>query len=435
MSLYPSTRSGRRYGLLGVAGAAYSAYNNASPQTRRFVDSIPSRVRTGIRQGIDRFSAFSRNRVRSRFSRVRGNNIGASFRAGMGGRSSRMSRGRRRRSIRKGGRRGRRGRPRRKRGFNMLGHLYKKICTPMGYHTTLAYSQPGVANQRQLLFHPLGSEKILNFLGLKRPANFLFDSNTAGGGPALTNPGNHSWQLSIDRFVHDLRLQNRSNASMELKIYECVYRHDVTAGQISNNYFPSGISVDMFDANDNPSALAGQPGAAVGPAQPAFPTGMAHEYSHPAWTPFQSPTFVAAFRIVKTHSLKLGPNEIVSRKFSLRPKKFKGLWLESTESSEYVARWSKFLLYSWVGMPVDDGTLTNQGKAKCDLFWQDNVHINYHFLPGTTELENYGYTTNDINVATNQYKYDPAAFTHVIPASDTIETVAAPADTVAEVAP
>lgn len=438
MALY-QTRSGRRFGLLTAAGAAYNAYNNASPQTRAFVDSIPSRVRTGVRQGIDRFRSF--NRARSRYSsrRVSGGNFASSFRSGpnVGGRRRRSSRGKLR-TFRKGNRRGRRGRPRRSRRgktqSRLLGHMFKRLCTPMGYHATVAHAYSGVANLRSNVFEMLGGEIILRTLGAKHPANFLFDTVQGTASPAvLSNFGGDNWQLSIDKFVHDLRIQNRSNASMELKIYECVIRHDVANSAIATSAGPAGIVSAMFDGNLLPT-FAGAALNAVGPNQAALPTGMTSQSQHPAFTPYQSEAFVSTFKILKTHSMKLAPNEIISRKFALKPKLFKAQWLLSNGANEWISRWSKTLMFSWVGMPVDDGTLSNQGKAKCDLFLQNTVHVNYHFLPGTTQLQNFSYT-DDYNTSGQKYNFNPAGFTHVIPASDTIETVAAPADTVAEVAP
>jgi len=414
------TRRGTRYGILGAAAAAHGLYQQASPQTRAFVDSIPSRVRTGVRQGLNRFSAFSRARNTRR--NIRGGNVASSFRSG-GGRSGRRRPPRR--TIRKGGRRGRRGRPRRSTGVNgkgMLGLLFKKLCTPMKYFAQTAINGHGIANQRAYVNYMLGGEVMLRNLGARHPSNFLFNTVQGASSVAvLADHGGDNWKMSIDSFVHDLRIQNRSNASMELKIYECQVRRDVSSGALGTTQNPAGILSNMFAANVDPT-FPGFLGGSIGPGQAALPAGLTSNYNHPSFTPYQSQAFVEFFKILKCHSVKVGPNEIISKKFALRPKIFKGQHLTNPSSEEWQRGWSKHLLFTWVGMPVDDGTQANQGKAVCDLFIQDAVSVKYHFLPGTTQLTNYSYT-EDFNAITSTYRYSPTAFTQVIPASDVIQTV------------
>lgn len=412
------TRTGRRYGLLGAAATAHGLYRQASPSTRAFVDSIPSRVRTGVRQGLNRFAAFSRGRNTTR--RVRGGNVASSFRSSnVGGTRSRGRRRFSRRTIRKGARRGRRGRARRT-GGSFLGTLYKTLCTPMKYFSQSAVNRSGIANQRQQMNYMLGGEVILRQLGRNHPSNFLFNSNPAVTPVTLNEQGPKTWRLSIDSFVHDLRIQNRANASMELKIYECVVRRDITSGSVATSLTPSGILDNMWGVNVE--ALGFTTLSTVGPNQPALPTGLTTNVNHPSWTPYQSQAFVEFFKILKTHSLKLAPNEIIQRKFALRPKLFKGQHLENASSEEWQRGWTKHLIFSWVGMPVDDATTANQGKAACDLFIQDALTVKYHFLPGTTQLVNYHYAA-DHNTGGSNYRYDPAAFAQFIPASDVIQTI------------
>lgn len=135
-----------------------------------------------------------------------------------------------------------------------------------------------------------------------------------------------------------------------------------------------------------------------------------------------SNTFTTFFKIIRQKSMTLSPNEIVPMKFHQRKKLFKGAHIQSSSSYEWQKGWSKIILFTWVGMPIDDGTTANQSKAKCDLFIQADVCCKYMFTPGTEPLVNFDFN-NNINADTNTYRLNPVAFNSVIPASDTIEVV------------
>lgn len=320
----------------------------------------------------------------------------------------------------------------RKNGFNST--MWKALCTPQIYKETYAFSRNGTQGQRTWASQEIAGYAFINTtVAAKRPSNFLF--NTASGASStavLQDLGQNNWQVQINKCSINTRLQNRSNASMELKIYECLVRRDV-----QSSAFDKGIDSwqRAFQANMDPNTLVGSAQNNVGPGQAANPSGLAHMWQHPTFTPYMSNEFVNFFKILRTYSYNLGPNEIIQKRFSLSKRKFKGAMIETPSSCEWQKGWSKMILYSWVGMPVDDGTSANQSKAKTDLFIQTDFYAQWHYLPGQSPLYNIGFGNPTENSITSTYRLDPAGMTSVIPACATIQVPASAADTCPLAAP
>lgn len=421
------TRYQTRNALATGASGLLHGYNS-SPRFRAGVNTVSNQAQGYVR----RAGRYAANRAANAYSSyVRGSQRRRSDFVAKGGRQSRYVRGRKRRLGRK-----RSSRKRGKKGAisngRIMSMIRRKLTTPLTYKTTIAQTRSGLQGQRQWLGCELGGEQIVKNLALKRPANFL--SNTAAGTSStatLQDLGQAQYQMCIDKFLWDMRIQNRGNASMELKIYECVVRHDISATDFSTGV--TGAQT-FFNTSSDPPTFVGGGQSNLGPVQAAFPTGMTHNHQHPTYTPYMSNQFCSFFKILKCHSFCLGPNEIVPKKFYAKAKTFKGSHIEATASYEWQKGWSKYLLFSWVGMPVDDGTVNNQTKAKTDLFLQADITIKYHFLPGYEPLSNFAYT-NLVNGFGDQYSFDPAGMVVVVPASDTIQTVVGPVDTTTDAAP
>lgn len=412
-----------RYGTPLLRGGRHTArlyrrYLRApAPPTRR----IPA-SRGGTRRGDVLGLALS------------GNDIRSSYRKSVPLRSTK----RKRISSKKGGK----GLAKYKRHQRRLQHaLFKHLCTPQVLKWTYAKTISGTQGQRTYAALFLGGESLVQYLGTKRPVNFLFDaapsaSTTTSGN--LQDIGQKNWIVNVDKVLYDMRIQNRSNASMELKIYECVARRD----------FPLGVDTqlwvtNMFSASTDPSGGSGSTGNA-GPAPDTLTTGVTARWQLPTSTPYDSNEFTKAFKITRQTSVKLGPNEIMPMKEYLKSKMFKASWIYSAESKEYYKDFSKVLLFSWVGQPVDDGTITKSTKAVTDLSIQYDGYVKYHFLPGQEKVVNYvmntptstaggtaqygpqfyGYSNADIGSGTtNQYDANPSGFTPVIPATETVQTI------------
>jgi len=320
-----------------------------------------------------------------------------------------------------------RGTRRRRRGRGVAGNklmstIWKHVCTPQTIKETFACNREGILNQRQWYgFECIGQQFILGQCVTRKPVGFLWDANYSSSlTPSLSATGAHKYKLNVDKIIFDMRIQNRSNASMELKCYECVVRDDVS----SSSFDRTGTSwAGVFQANMD-TGFGAATLSDLGPNQTANPTGYSHSWSHPTFTPYMSGEFVSFFKILKTHKFNLQPNEILPFKVYQRKKQLHGEQLESAMSYEWVRGWTKYLLFSWVGMPVDDGTTANQGKAVCDLFIQCDLTVKFHFEPGVGPLYNLRFS-NDANSITSTYSFNSAGFTPVIPASDTLQVQAA----------
>lgn len=415
----------RRAAGAGLLSSAVAGYHALSGENRR---ALFNAVRGTGNHVLNVARRYSNDYQRSRASRS------APYASGPSGYRSRVPRSNvrpRYGASARGYRKSKRGRRvKKRRGNSFAKVMWNKLCTPLTYKSTIAQAYSGIANQRQFKVLELNGQEIVTHLGNNKPSNFLFDTAVSSTATLQDFSGQSNWRLQIDKFIWDMRIQNRSNASMELKIYECIIRHDV-----ASNLLTQGVDTAkgfFQDAMDTPIAV-GQSGSNVAPGYPSNPTGVSHTWQHPTFTPYMSNEFVEFFKIQKTHSLKLSPNEIIPRKWFVAKKLIKGQHITSGYAEEWMRGWSRILLFSWVGMPIDDGTVSVQGKAKCDLFLQADVTIKYHFLPGSQPLSGVSYT-NDINSIGNQYSYNPAIpAAPLVPASDTFQVQAG--DAAAETAP
>lgn len=302
--------------------------------------------------------------------------------------------------------------------------LWKRICTPQTVKSTWAYALAGKQGQRQWMPMMMGSlGQIQAEVAARRPTGFLTAGQRGSASiQTIFEYGQQNWQAVIQSLVYDTRIQNRSNATMELKIYECAMRHDVPSGSLNaQTGFLSMFSRDM----DNPT-FVGSGNSNQGPNQENLPTGITNNYYHPAFTPYMSNEFVNTFKILKTHRVNLGPNEVLHKKFYCKKNAtFKGQYIDGATSTFWQKNYTKYLLFSWVGQPVDDGTVVKQTKARCDLFIQSDITMKFHFWPGEEPLYNISYSpANFVGGTTNQYKLNAADIAApVIGASEVVENV------------
>lgn len=401
-----------------IVGRSYRASTRAiSEADRRIRELMPSRF-ANRRPGGTRHFRGTPNR-RSYVRRPGGLTIPARY----GGRTSRMVRRKRfRRKIR-----GRRSRFRRTRP-SMLTHLWRKLCTPQVEKHLISRAVPGIQGQRAYCTMCMGDIQVLKALAAKRPSNFLFNSTGPSSAPVVQDFAGTNYKLNVTRYMQQLRVQNRANAHMELKIYECTFRHDT-------NFVPADANVSVFFSKsvNDPASLSGigSSQSNVGPGYVAnanLPSGFGtDQWHHPSFTPFMSNTFVSALKIDKVHSRILQPNEVWPVKFWLKRRTIKGQYLEGISTvTRVLAKYTKLLLFSWVGQPVDDNSLTKQTKAKTDLFIQGEVLIDFHFEPGTEPLSTLGYTyldSTELGGATNTYQWDPTTPNMVAPAESVVQTV------------
>lgn len=220
-------------------------------------------------------------------------------------------------------------------------------------------------------------------------------------------------------------LQNRSNWDMNLKIYECVIRYDTNDFTAATNAAFGTYVKALFAASDT---------AAVnkGPGNPAFAGAgdvLTASYQNPSFTPYMASRFCQQFRIVRTSAIRIGPNDYVKRSFSVRSKKFDAQRFDAGDYATGIGGYTKFILFSWVGGPVDTGLITDvsQSKSNPDLFVEYDMDYRFYFEPQAAPLYAIGSSNASTDMkgaaTTNDYKTTTATV-FVIPATETVQTVA-----------
>lgn len=322
-----------------------------------------------------------------------------------------------------------------------LSHLVKMITTPMIIKQTGAFSKNGSLGMRSFYSHCLGSRTDLLRMYDNRPASPFVS-------PASTTQYGIRESLHVDKNVWNCIIQNRSNWDMKLTVYHCVCRNDMTTVQY--NYTTSAATT-VFRSDGGTGGVTNVPGGNIGPNQPTLTTDFINIDQAPTFTPYMSTSFCQMFKIVKKENIQLGPNDYVNRTYKLPSRAFSGRYYYQTDGGnlqppEWIRGWTKFLVFSWVGGPVDTGTLSTsvttdhtQSKSKPDLYVQYDHHVNYHFSPKSHHLyrigagnPNKGNITNadtPIGIQTeNNYTTD-ASLATVAPATATVQVPASAADT------
>lgn len=311
---------------------------------------------------------------------------------------------RRRRSVRAG-------------GLSKL--LWRRLCTPQTIKENVAFNREGNLGCNQFFGMPLGGVTSVKACAAKRPSNFLFNTaKTTSDTATLQEYAKDNWTMKVTRWFQKFWIQNRSNASMELKIYVCHYRRNQNLASMDSS--PTG-PIGLFEFDDEAGTYVGD--RVLGPDQAAKPTGVTKHWQHPGFTPFDSPRWCQYMKVEKTHSYVLQPNEILRTSFSCPPKLFKGSWINSPGALEHQGRFSRYLLFQWIGMPVDNGTTSAQSRAVCDLFIQREGFYSFYFLPGRDRLVNYVYAEDLIDGTTSKYTYTTPSPDFVVPASETVQVI------------
>lgn len=316
-------------------------------------------------------------------------------------------------------RRGRRGSSR----SQMNKWLWHSVCTPQVVKQTTALGKSGIQSQRQWWSMPLATLTDLKEMLARRPAKFFATGTT-------TEFGANTGKLGVSKLFKQFLVQNRSNTNMHLKIYYCFARKDITTTQ----YAITDTAAQTVFASDDTTAFN------QGPGQPANPVGVSAKHQYPAYTPFMSSDFCSLFKVYKTKSLVLQPNGYTSLSCKQRPKEFRIEYLLDTGTPEWQRGWSKLLLFSWVGQPIDAGDIAegHLGLSKCDLQITQHLDYRFHFKPVAQPLYKIDAPTTTIGGViggdqTSYYAVNPAAFTALVPPNAVIETVVGTAGAGADV--
>lgn len=339
------------------------------------------------------------------------------------------SRGRKRPYLRKGKGTKKYGRKRRRGGGSgkSMKYLLKMLTTPQITKYTRADAFPSAGSGlRSWSAVLLNSKNQLGDMWDRRPGVFFSNVETDPATASTQTAFSTSHKCHLRGIYNKLVLQNRSNWDMELKIYECVLRRD--KGRTLSGTAQAWV-LDLFSKSDSniENKGEGQPGYAGGADL------LTKVYQNPTYTPYMSNYFCETMRIVKTTSYKIGMNDYITYFAKCNGKQFSGPDLSNNTDQagfpELIGGWSKVLLFSWIGGPVDNevvGAGGAQSKAICDLFMQLDVSQKFWFEPRAQNMYNISSsntTTAQLGYdATNKYSTTPNAL-YVVPATQVSQSI------------
>lgn len=340
------------------------------------------------------------------------------------------ARGRRKKRVMKKRRKGR-----------MMRTLWRMMHCPQEIKWTNANYCLGAYGIRTWFSQTCGSAYDLKNCSYRRP-NSLFFSNTTQGSASTQTTYGVPKALHITSLVRKFTVQNRSNWIMHLKVYECMLRRDhdysKTVGTTAFNNFINGLltagQLNSYNQGPGQEALGGANNNLTVVAQ------------NPTFTPYNSSPFCSMFKVIKTTSMTLSPNDYQVYICRCRRKSFDQVRIDGYINSdintntivddrymEGIGGWSKVLLFSWVGGPVDTGNLADnkQSKSACALAVQVDSYIKYYYELDPTPLLNIASS----NATGTEFSFSDATggnyktlnnITYGIPYTEVVETIAAP---------
>lgn len=420
-------RATRVGGALSAATGAYQLYRAhggqvpTAAQLARAAGSVWRRAR-------DYFTHLNSSRPRSR--QFRGSSRAGSRsrvgpyvtvrRGGIGGMYKGMRRYRKRRFIKK-----RRGKHNVGRG-GLLKRLWKEMHCPQRLKVHNAFFKAsdghGLRTWKPFVINGLG---LLNDAVQRAPVSgFFWESGSTTYGSATTQaPFGKCRALHMQGGYYKFMCQNRHNWDMHLKVYECIARHefvlDVT--NMQGNYFRNSASYGADNAGNN-----------LGPVDVTLPTGnLLYLDQNVNFTPYQSSAFCSDFKILKCRNYKITANDYVNFKVRLPSKVFQRTEYErlSAQNINVIKGFTKLLLFTFVGGPVDTGKLTTDNKISTSaptLTVQYDMELKFYFERSSMPL----YTTASSNATATERdtsygsSFSTATVTYEVPATETVQTVA-----------
>lgn len=339
--------------------------------------------------------------------------------------------GRYRRRLRMKYGKGKRRRKYRRRGVTykkMLRNIWKEIHVPQVLKKTEAHqvASKGCGLRTWLCLYYNTLPDITNMMLRSPGGNFFYAGSQTSGTATTQKPYGETKRLHVTKGYQQFIVQNRDNWDMELKVYECVLRRDDILGSYSafaDTWFGSTTTYG-----------GDQPSTNQGPNQPGYAGGndlLTKVYDNPTYTPFMSNGFCSEFKVIKTHSFNLGPNQYSRLKIRMKPLRMdvehyrRLLAIGNTG----IGGWTKILLFNWVGGPVDTGAVADgkqsKGKPTLALQWDTEYRWYFERCPGLL------YTICSSNATANERgttygaNYDTVSTdTMYVPATCTVQTVA-----------
>lgn len=262
----------------------------------------------------------------------------------------------------------------------MLKLLWKELHCPqtLRYHNALQVQSLG-NGVRTVFYYPLNTRVDVANMASRAPASNYFSITTAGNATTQTQYGQPN-KLHVRKSYYKFEIQNRSDYNMHLKVYECIARRDTAISSSNANFvsyfFGTGKAYSMEQAATN-----------QGPGKGTFAGGndvLTRDYQNPGWTPYMASAFCSAFKILDCKTFVIPHNEYVCAKYYINRKVFDQQYLNQIATDLNVncyGKWSKILLFSWVGGPVDTGHFADalQSRSNPTLSLQFDYEYKFYW--------------------------------------------------------
>lgn len=309
---------------------------------------------------------------------------------------------------------------------NMLRKIWREIHCPQILKLTQAFMKQsvGIGCRTWTSFYCGSLTDIGNMIARRPSGNFFTYSAQTPGTATTQQPFGDTKGLHVTKGYFKFTVQNRDNWDMHLKVYECLLRkdQDLITANTEDAYFSSGTGFSAEHAYTN-----------LGPLAPGYAGGndlLTKIYHHPTFTPYMSSGFCEDWKILKTHVFELGPNQYASfvvnlGRYGMSMERYARM-LQQTETG--LGKWSKLLMFTWVGGPVDTGLASDakQSKSNNTLAVQYESEFRWYFERRTDHLftiasSNATATEKGISSGSN---YDTVSTDIMyVPATCTVQTV------------
>lgn len=313
----------------------------------------------------------------------------------------------------------------------MLSKLWRSMHTPQitNFHQggTLTADGNGVRTWYALALNT--RTDYANMVQRRPDSTFFYDTGSLG-----TNQSIQPW--GIAKAVHftggyiNFQFQNRSNWDMHLKLYTILARRDMTTPALGANFvaFTSAFKAQYFSGSDVPTINRDI-------KYPTFAGGadaLAATYQNVNYTPYQSSLLCQDFKIIGCKKIKLAMNEYGYFRVRFGRKRFDSAHYDTNTSDVILGKWTKILLVSWIGGPVDTGHIAGGSVSTSNpsLGVQFDKRMKFYFERDannkvTTASSNANPVGSNpfVNDAMNFQGFASAGAVYVAPAVVTVQNV------------
>lgn len=189
------------------------------------------------------------------------------------------------------------------------------------------------------------------------------------------NKGAHNLNQTVRKFKFSVyvehELNNKSNATMQVTIYEIQYRRDLAKAIVDPSAADYGLATTktLWNSDSTTAAFLGD-GAS---APPGGTTSLANYYDYPYWTPFKSGTYCEFVKILKKKTVQIPAGGRFKLTQGSKARLFSENYFESlsTANVQAIGKYTKQFLIGFHGQIANTGVAGagNIGYATTELNW------------------------------------------------------------------